>query len=430
MTDQQQQLVSQAQAAATDIILNKVSKRVVYHNLDHTKTVVKACTEIADHYRISDEDRAALLTAAWFHDTGFSSGHSEAHENAGILLAEEFLQGQQADEAFTEKVSDIIAATKLPTHPEGLLQQIICDADSFHLGTDDFKKTNQLLRKEMNDFWGKNLSKKEWRKINIDFIEHHQYYTDYGRTKLEPVKQQHLQKLKKKNADAVIETPEQKKEKPEAITAPAIAVAVPAQSEPDQQAKKIKKEKPDSYGRGVETMFRTTSNNHLRLSEMADGKANILIQVNAIIISIIISVLFAKLEKNTQFIIPAIVLTAVCITAIIFAILATRPNIIRGTFTKEDVLNKNANLLFFGNFHKVGLPEYEWGMKEMMKDSDYLYSSMTKDIYFLGVVLARKYRYLRIAYNIFMYGLVIAVIAFAIAMLFGSEQQVMSASVQ
>jgi Family of unknown function (DUF5706) len=177
-------------------------------------------------------------------------------------------------------------------------------------------------------------------------------------------------------------------------------------------------------------MFRTTSNNHLRLSEMADGKANILIQVNAIIISILISVLFSKLEKNTQFIIPAIVLISICIAAIIFAILATRPNVTGGTFSKEDIINKKTNLLFFGNFHKVGLSEYEWGMKEMMKDNDYLYGSMTKDIYFLGVVLARKYRYLRTAYNIFMYGLVIAVIAFAIAMLFGSEQQVMSASVQ
>jgi predicted metal-dependent HD superfamily phosphohydrolase len=429
MTDQLQQLVSQAQAAATDIILNKVSKRVVYHNLDHTKGVVKACTEMADHYRLDDEDRAALLIAAWFHDTGFSSGHSEGHENAGILLMEEFLQQRRADEAFTEKTADIIAATKLPVHPEGLLQQIICDADSFHLGTDDFKKTNQLLRKEMNDFWGKNIDKKEWRKINIDFIEHHQYFTDYCRTKLAPLKQQHLQELKKKNTDGAMETFDKKKEEPEIVAVPVVNT-IAKKTEQEQPVKKIKKEKPDSYGRGVETMFRTTSGNHLRLSDMADGKAHILIQVNAIIISILISVLFSKLEKNTQFIIPAIVLISVNIASIIFAILATRPNVTGGTFSKEDIMNKKTNLLFFGNFHKVGLPEYEWGMKEMMKDNEYLYSSMIKDIYFLGVVLAKKYRYLRNAYNIFMYGLVIAVIAFAVAMLFGAEQEVMSASVK
>jgi predicted metal-dependent HD superfamily phosphohydrolase len=429
MTDQQQQLVSQAQAAATNIILNKISKRLWYHNLDHTKDVVEACIKMADHYHLPGEDRASLLIATWFHDTGFSSGHKEGHEDAGILLAEEFLREQQAGETFTEKVTDIIAATKLPTNPEDLLQKIICDADSFHLGNGDYRKKNRLLRKEMNDFWGKNISKKEWQKINIDFMEHHQYYTDYCRTKLEPVKQQHLQELKKKNTDTAIEITEKKEQVPQ-IVAARVVNALTDKTEAEQPVKKIKKEKPDSYGRGVETMFRTTSNNHLRLSEMADGKANILIQVNAIIISILVSVLFSKLEKNTQFIIPAIILTSVSIAAIIFAVLATRPNVTAGIFSKEDILNKKTNLLFFGNFHKVDLPEYEWGMKEMMKDNDYLYSSMTKDIYFLGVVLARKYRYLRVAYNIFMYGLVIAVIAFALAMLFGAEQQVMSAVVQ
>jgi hypothetical protein len=60
-------------------------------------------------------------------------------------------------------------------------------------------------------------------------------------------------------------------------------------------------------------------------------------------------------------------------------------------------------------------------MKEMMKDRDYLYGSMIKDIYFLGVVLARKYKFLRLSYSIFMYGLVGSIIAFAIAFIFSGE---------
>ena len=54
-------------------------------------------------------------------------------------------------------------------------------------------------------------------------------------------------------------------------------------------------------------------------------------------------------------------------------------------------------------------------MKEMMKDADYLYSSLIKDIYFLGVVLGKKYRLLRISYTIFMFGFVLAVISFGLA---------------
>jgi hypothetical protein len=56
----------------------------------------------------------------------------------------------------------------------------------------------------------------------------------------------------------------------------------------------------------------------------------------------------------------------------------------------------------FGNFYKMPLEEYEWAVNEMMKDNAYLYNSMIKDLYFFGVVLEKKYRLLRITYNIFM----------------------------
>jgi hypothetical protein len=78
-------------------------------------------------------------------------------------------------------------------------------------------------------------------------------------------------------------------------------------------------------------------------------------------------------------------------------------------------MSKKTNLLFFGNFHKVQQEKYENAMRTMMGDSDYLYGSLIKDIYSLGVILARKYRLIRIAYNIFMVGIVVSVLAFGIA---------------
>jgi hypothetical protein len=102
----------------------------------------------------------------------------------------------------------------------------------------------------------------------------------------------------------------------------------------------------------------------------------------------------------------------------VFAILATRPNISKGRFKREDIKNKQTNLLFFGNFYGMEIENYEWAMKEMMRDGDYLYGSMIKDIYYLGKVLGQKYKYLRISYNIFMFGFVIAILSFVIAMLY------------
>jgi hypothetical protein len=107
-------------------------------------------------------------------------------------------------------------------------------------------------------------------------------------------------------------------------------------------------------------------------------------------------------------------LVLACLGAATFAILSTRPSVSKGRFTEEDIRNKKTNLLFFGNFYRMQLEDYQWGMNQMIKDKEYLYNTMMMDIYYLGVVLAKKYKLLRIAYTIFMWGLIVAVIAFAI----------------
>jgi hypothetical protein len=131
--------------------------------------------------------------------------------------------------------------------------------------------------------------------------------------------------------------------------------------------------------------------------------------------SIVFSVLFNKFATDPNLIPPTIILSIVSTTTIIFAILATRPNLTSGVFTRDDIRKRRTNLLFFGNFYKMPLNDYEWGIKELMNDRDFLYGSMIRDIYYLGKVLGKKYLFLRISYTIFMFGLVISIIAFAIA---------------
>jgi hypothetical protein len=115
--------------------------------------------------------------------------------------------------------------------------------------------------------------------------------------------------------------------------------------------------------------------------------------------------------------IPAILLLIVNLVTIVFSILATRPNVTQGTFTRQDVYARNVNLLFFGNFFKMSLPDYTDGMLDMMNDPDFLYKSLIRDLYAQGVVLGRKYYLLRISYNVFMYGLIGSVVAFVISSL-------------
>jgi hypothetical protein len=110
-------------------------------------------------------------------------------------------------------------------------------------------------------------------------------------------------------------------------------------------------------------------------------------------------------------------LLSVNVIAIIYSVLATRPKIMNGTFTKKDVETKKVNLLFFGSFYKMPLEDFEYGIRQMMDDSEFLYGSLIKDIYWQGRVLGRKFRLLRISYDIFMYGTAISVIAYILSSL-------------
>lgn len=377
-----------------------IETQLPYHNISHVEGVVQAAVQIADHYQLEEEDYTAVYVAAWFHDTGYLTGAAEQHEARGAALAEQWLRDQNAADSLIAKVKGCIMATRLPQAPASLIEQILCDADLFHFGTERFKETNKQVRKEVEARLGCALPDEKWYAGNIEMLQHQQYHTEYARTLLQAGKEENMKKLREK-----LEKKENK----------SMETNHKETKEKDKEHKKKDKElKPE---RGIETMFRTTSGNHLRLSEMADNKAHIMITVNSIIVSVLVSLLFRKLEDNTNLIIPAILTMATSLISIVLAILVTRPNVTQGTFTKEDIHSKRANLLFFGNFYRMSLEDYEWGINEMMKDSEFLYGSMTRDIYNLGVVLGRKYKLLRIAYNVFMFGFVISSLSFVFAII-------------
>ncbi len=399
-----QQLLEQAQQTSIEFFKEHPNDKLVYHNMQHTERVVNAAREIANHYQLPDDDFFIVVTAAWFHDAGYYINPKD-HEAAGATLAAEFLMKASVDDGTIQKVKKCILATRMPQRPETLLEKIVCDADLFHLGTENFGKINKLLRKEYITAHNADISKEEWNKKTIQFLQQHEYHTDYCRLLLSDVKQQNLEKLMHK-AEAVDENE----------STPNTEKAIPEPPKKDEEHHhKHKKDKDARPERGIETMFRITSNNQQRLSDMADSKAHIMISTNSIIISVLLSVLLRKIEDYPHLTIPSVMLLAVCVITTVFSIIATRPKIPSGTFTQEDIREKKVNLLFFGNFYRMNLEEYTDGMLHMMNDRDFLYGSLIKDVYSQGTVLGKKYRMLRISYNVFMFGMVASVIAFVIA---------------
>ncbi len=388
-------LYKKTEQYVTDLFNDNKRPDLIFHNLDHTRSVVDRTKEIAGHYYLSEEDMLAVYIAAWFHDTGYLFTDPKHHEEKSVELMREYMTNHSGDEKLVEKITECILATRPPRRHDNLPEQIICDADTYHLGTKEFKETNEKVWEEFN-LKGIVVDEKEWAVKTMEMLKDHEYYTKYCQDMLEEKKQKNMKKIKKKSEE----------------------VEEIVESETPLSLSQMQKDKTGLMSKGIQTMLRLTSENHLKLSDMADRKANILISVNAIIISVILGVLLRKLEEVPYLTIPTLIFLVVAVVTIVLSIIATRPQISGGTFTHQDILDKKTNLLFFGNFHRAPFEDYSAAMKDMMRDTDYLYDSLLKDIYTLGTVLGRKYRLLRLAYNIFMIGIIVSVIAFAVAVFF------------
>lgn len=385
-------IVQAADSFIFQLFKNELPNTFVYHNYTHSKRVYKSINEIIENSQIDVKDATILRLAALLHDTGYTVKRKN-HEEEGVKIATEFLEKHGVEKDIIEGVSKCILATKFKdTVPNSDLEKIIRDADSSHFGKEYFEEASEFLRQEYLFQNVHNFNSSEWRDENIKvLVEQHQFYTQYALKNWQPVKEENLASLLK----------DRNKEK--------------EKIEKERTKAQLKaKYKNDSPERGIQTFYRTALRNHMKLSDIADTKANIMLSVNAIIISLVLSNLISKLDNNNYLIVPTAIFILFSAITMILAVIATRPNVTRGEFTKEDVENKSVNLTFFGNFHKMELEQFEWAIEELLKDRDYVYKSLTKDLYFLGKVLDRKYRILRLTYTIFVAGTIISLLAFAI----------------
>ena len=142
---------------------------------------------------------------------------------------------------------------------------------------------------------------------------------------------------------------------------------------------------------------------------LADTKANIMISVNGLIISIILAAVSPRIGGLPLLVIPTSILLVGCVTALVYAVLAARPRVSNVPLTLEDIAQNDANILFFGNFVNISEAEFVEGMRDLMMTQDHLYINMVRDLYGLGQVLKTKFRLLRISYNVFMVALVLGV---------------------
>jgi hypothetical protein len=176
--------------------------------------------------------------------------------------------------------------------------------------------------------------------------------------------------------------------------------------------KKLSKLEPRSE-RGVETLFRLLSKNQYTLNSMIDRKSNILISINALILSIVLGTVLDQLERDPHLIYPAMLILFTNLASITYAVIATRPELKHGA-------RESNNLMFYGNFHDMKEETYVKGLTDLMNQGDELYKTIAKDTFHLGKTIDRKFKLLRKSFNVFLIGIILSVIAFMLChLLFG-----------
>ena len=174
--------------------------------------------------------------------------------------------------------------------------------------------------------------------------------------------------------------------------------------------KKLAKVEPRAE-RGAETLFRLVSKNQYTLNTMIDRKSNILISINALILSIVIGTVLSQLDKDPHLIFPAVMILTTNLISIAYAIFATRPELKHGD-------RESNNLMFYGNFHEMGEVDYINELTGLINQGDELYRTIAKDTFHLGKTINRKFKLLRKSFDIFLIGIILSVIGFIVCHVF------------
>ncbi|MBI5916105.1 MAG: hypothetical protein HY842_12080, partial [Bacteroidetes bacterium] len=388
-----EEIISQTDIAtlAQQFVLNlfnqKNDSRLIFRTYRQTMEIARTVNSLAEANGFAEAEWETAALAAWFSNAGYLFDYQNP-EPKSMELAERFFAAHQFS---PEKKTAIIGTLRslFADQPQRTTEaQLLSDAvNSVHFGS-QFFENSPLMRLEQELLLNRHFAKEEWEQFQMQQLLNVRFYTSQAKISCEPIVAGHLVALKERLDKRRL------KDMPD--------------HHPDKKFQSLKRR----LSPGAQTFFRTNYRTHINLSAIADNKANMMISVNAILISVMISVVsFRNLaETNPAVLMPVVIFLVTGLTSLIFAVLAARPKVTSVINDATPIDEAKRNLVFFGNFTSLKLERYEELMDEMFQDSDLLYGNMTRDLYHLGKVLDRKYRFLSISYNIFMVGFVVTVL--------------------
>ncbi|MCB0558955.1 MAG: hypothetical protein KDD09_08435 [Phaeodactylibacter sp.] len=383
----------QAQAFALRLFGQRQDGRLLVHNYTFADAVARQVQAIAAGEGASPEVLEQALLAAWLFPTGYLYDYREP-ARFSLELARQFFSQSGCPREQQERVLSCILGLADGRPPEEEAERILSDAIQAATYLHQAEQSLPLLRMEREFLLGQPYDKGEWAKILLEELLRIKLFTHYAQAHFQPLLAQAIYSCR-----SALEKQRNKE----------------AAAGDNRRFGSLEEKMPV---RGVQTFFRTNYRNHINLSAIADNKANIMISVNAILVSVLITFLsYRNIGENTpQILLPVVLFLVTGMASLIFAVLSARPKVTTLNHEGTPPEEVRRNVVFFGNFVSLRLDQFEEAMEDVFNDNELLYGNMVRDLYYLGKVLDKKYRYLSISYNIFMVGFIATVGTFLIAL--------------
>ncbi len=368
-------------------------EELTFFSLKNIRKQIKALARIVENEETTEVEKDLLEKAVWIYNIAHYYNYKKPLDAAEVII-DNWIDKRE-EELKLKDLLQSMSSDKKST----LLEKILHDSVTSFWADKKIEKLLLELKADDNKH-GLSLSDEEWISEKQKEINRHVFFT-------KTAEERYIDK--KRINVGVLEKMSKKLEKRKDVLLQE-ELHIDADNLKDLKKKLRKIEgRPE---RGVETIFRLASRNLYTRAKILDSKSSILITVNSIILSVVLGTLYGRIAEDPHLIMPVAALLLTNLASIGFAIIATRPELKSGKFSREDVANKKASLLNFDDYHAVSIEDFEWAMDQVVNDADYLYHTITWDLHHMGKRMHFKYKNLKIAYNIFLWGLIMSITLF------------------
>jgi hypothetical protein len=395
MTTSLPNIIQKIEEHILQLFNKKSSSQLIFHDYRRAVEISKTIHDIgiySGHHEFSKEIEVAKI-ASWFLAVGklFNYATSiEISKSAAVTFLQEH-------EYLNEDINAVINCMENSHTPEQIDAQFLHDASLAYWATSNNARLSPLMKLEEELILDKKYEVLEWEQKHLEELLKAKFYTPYGQMVFSPIMNQNIVVQKKKTDNIAVKLNGKKT------------------VEEGRLWNKFQGLEPKIPQRGIQTFFRAVYQNHIQLSAIADNKANMMTGINTILVSVVISIItYTNItETITATAMPLAIFLLTALVSMIFSVVSASPRVTRTNKKGDDAIDARKNVAFFGNFSGMELEEFEQAMDAMMRDDELIYGNMTRDLYYLGKTLDKKYRLLRISYHVFLGGFVASILLFS-----------------